>query len=462
MIRIRIAVLSLVSAVALQPAVQTALDRYVAVPDPNYKFSVISTKPDNGYTTYVLDMVSQAWRSPAEVDRPLWQHWLTIVKPDKITTDIGFLFITGGANNRPPPTGLDPGFTSMAVATGSVVAELRMVPNQPLTFIPDDKRPRVEDALIAYTWDKYLRTGDETWPARLPMTKAAVRAMDTVTKFCSGLPDGVNVSRFVVSGGSKRGWTAWTTAAADKRVIAVVPFVIDLLNLEKSFIHHWRAYGFWAPAVKDYTDMKMMDWMGTPQFAALMKIEEPYSYRDRLTMPKLMINATGDEFFLPDSSQFYYDDLKGEKHLRYVPNSRHSMAGTDARQTLEAFYSAVIQNRPRPRFSWKFDRNGSIRVKAVDKPGEVRLWQATNSKTRDFRVDTIGPVWTSTPLELKGDAYIGSVGKAAAGWTAFFVELTYPSGGRYPYKLTTGVRVVPDTLPFAAPKPTRRAESGSE
>ena len=65
-------------------------------------------------------------------------------------------------------------------------------------------------------------------------------------------------------------------------------------------------YGFWAPAVHDYEVMGIMNWTDTPEYAALMKIEEPYEYRDRLTMPKLMINAAGDQFFLPDSSQFYW------------------------------------------------------------------------------------------------------------------------------------------------------------
>ena len=46
---------------------------------------------------------------------------------------------------------------------------------------------------------------------------------------------GVKVDKFVVSGGSKRGWTTWTTAAVDRRVVAIMPAVIDLLNLEKSF-----------------------------------------------------------------------------------------------------------------------------------------------------------------------------------------------------------------------------------
>ena len=71
------------------------------------------------------------------------------------------------------------------MTTRSVVAELRMVPNQPLVFANDGGRERSEDEIIAYTWDKFLRTGDERWPARLPMTKAVVRAMDAVTAFCA-------------------------------------------------------------------------------------------------------------------------------------------------------------------------------------------------------------------------------------------------------------------------------------
>ena len=62
-----------------------------------------------------------------------------------------------------------------ALITGSVTAELRMVPNQPLTFAGETER-RTEDGIIAYSWDKYLRMRDETWPLRLPMTKRAMPA----------------------------------------------------------------------------------------------------------------------------------------------------------------------------------------------------------------------------------------------------------------------------------------------
>jgi len=45
--------------------------------------------------------------------------------------------------------------------------------------------------------------------------------------------------------------------------------------------------------------------------------------------------------------------------------------------------------------------------------------------------------------------YVGRVGKPAEGFTAFFVELVYDSGGKYPFKFTTEVSVVPDVLPFS-------------
>ena len=447
--------LLVVASAALAASQQAALDRYVAAPDSHYKYELVKALPCDGCTAWLLDMTSQQWKTEKEVDRPVWKHWVTIVKPEKVTTASGFLFITGGSNDGKVPGRFDPMLRAFAVDTGSVVTEVRMIPNEPLTFAGETKS-RTEDGIVAYTWDKFLRTGDDSWPLRLPMTKAAVRAMDTAVAFTAD--KGVKLEHFVVAGGSKRGWTTWTTAAVDKRVTAVVPMVIDLLNIEKSFEHHWRVYGFWAPAVHDYEVMGIMDWTGTPRYKALMKLVEPYSYRDRYTMPKYMIYAAGDQFFLPDSSQFYFDDLKGEKHLRYVPNADHSLRKSDARESLEAFYAAVLAGRARPRYSWKLEKDGSIRVNTADEPDEVRLWQATNPDARDFRLETIGPAYTSTVLkpERKG-LYIAKVGKPAKGYTAFFVEMAYPSGGKYPFKFTTGVRVVPDTLPYPPYQPKRPA-----
>jgi PhoPQ-activated pathogenicity-related protein len=437
----------------------TALDRYVAAADSNYTYRHLRTVTGKGYKTDILEMTSQAWLTTNEVDRPLWKHWVTITRPDGVTHPTALLFIGGGSNEKPAPNEADGGLIKVALAAKSIVAELRLVPNQPLVFGADGRK-RDEDDLIAYTWDKFLRTGDERWPARLPMTKSAVRAMDTVTDFCATpTGGGLKVDTFVVAGGSKRGWTTWTTAIVDQRVVAIVPIVIDMLNIQPSFIHHWEAYGFYAPAVHDYVDMGIMDWQGTKEYERLMKIEEPFEYRDRLTLPKFIVNATGDQFFLPDSSQFYFDQLPGVKYLRYVPNADHSLKDTDALETLAACLHAVLNRTPLPRFSWAVESDGAIRVKTVDSPSAVKLWQATNPNARDFRVDTIGKVWTSTDLADQGEGvYVGRVPKPDKGWTAFLVELTFKrEGSPAPFKFTTQVKVVPDVLPFKfQPKPRAR------
>jgi PhoPQ-activated pathogenicity-related protein len=232
--------------------------------------------------------------------------------------------------------------------------------------------------------------------------------------------------------------------------VAIVPIVIDVLNIEPSMMHHYAAYGFWAPSIGDYTAFRIMDWNGTPEYRALMKIEEPYQYRHRFTMPKFIMNASGDQFFLPDSSQFHFNDLPGVKYLRYVPNADHSLKGSDAYETLLACYGAVLNNSHLPQFSWTLEKDGAVRVTATDTPSAVKLWQATNPNARDFRLETLGPAWQSTILtDTGGGVYLAKVPEPSKGWTAFFVELTFPSGNQLPpFKFTTQVRVVPDVLPY--------------
>lgn len=452
-IRLRALALLFVALVSARAA-ETALDRYVAKPDPTYSWKVASKTPGEGHTTFVLEMTSQTWLTTNEVDKPVWKHWLTIIKPNQVSSPTGLLFIGGGNNDRPAPTKAEDNLVRSAIASKAVVAELRNVPNQPLVF-KGDGRPRVEDALIAYTWDKYLRTGDEKWPARLPMTKSAVRALDTITAFCASEEGGsTRVDSFVVAGGSKRGWTTWTTAIVDKRVKAIVPIVIDMLNVVPSFDHHYEAYGFWAPAVGDYQEMGIMDWAHTKEYDALMDIEEPYEYRDRLTLPKLMINATGDQFFLPDSAQFYWKDLKGPKWIRYVPNADHSLRGSDAHATLLAFYWAQINGKQLPELTWSLDGKGAYSAKSSVKPAAVKLWQASNPNTRDFRLEVTGPVWKSTDLAPNAENSVsGKVETPEKGWTAYMVEFTYDIGAPAPLKLTTEVRVTPERLPFAGKAP---------
>lgn len=427
---------------------QTALDRYVAAPDSNYEYHLVNTVDGGNTKTYVLDMTSQSWRKPEEVDRTLWKHWVTIVVPAKVTSSTAMMFVGGGSNGGQPPKEAEMVYHMVAATTESIVAEVGMIPNQPLTF-PDDGKPRKEDGIIAYTWDKFMRTGDDQWPLRLPMTKAVVRAMDTVQSFCATDEVGNHkVESFLVAGGSKRGWTTWTTAVVDKRVVAIVPAVIDLLNMVPSFEHHKAVYGFWAPAIWDYVARGVMEWLNTPEFAALMKIVEPYHYRDRLTMPKYIVNAGGDQFFLPDSSQFYINDLKGPTYLRYIPNVDHGL-NQSAYEGLMAFYYSIVKGEPLPEYRWSFPDEQTIRVETPSKPTAVKLWQATNPEARDFRIESLGPAYAATELKDEGNGvFVGHVEKPEKGWTAFMVELTFPNGSGAPLILTSPIRITPNTLPF--------------
>lgn len=437
--------------VTLAAAQQTALDRYVAKPDPAYKYELVKTIPGPGYTAYVIDLTSQRYRTEAEISHSLWKHWLTIIKPDQVKSSTAFLFISGGSVTAKAPEKPDAVALEIALSSHSVTVALNGIPNEPVTFAGEDKT-RNEDGIITHTWVKFMQTGDDMWPLRLPMTKASVRAMDTVTAFLATPAGGnVKIDHFYVGGASKRGWTTWTTAAVDKRVIGISPLVIDVLNLRPSLDHHFQAYGEFSEALNDYKESRLVEAGDLPEYKALLKIEDPYSYKGRFTMPKFIVNAAGDQYFLPDSSQFYFPELPGEKYLRYVPNTDHSLRGSDAVESLAAFYTAVLENRPRPKFSWTFEKDGSIKVKTSDKPTEVKVWVATNPDKRDFRLASIGQAYKSTVLTAEGNVYTAKVEKPTKGFSAFFVELTFPSGMKYPFKFTTAVRVTPDVLPF--PKP---------
>lgn len=426
-----------------------ALDDYVAAPDPAYGYSVVSSVSGPGYRAVVLNMTSQSWRSAQEVDRMVWRHWLTILIPDVVSSSRALLWINGGNNTDGPPASPDATLLGIATATRTVVADLRMVPNQPLVFAADG-RQRYEDAIIAYTLDRYMATGDANWPVLLPMVKSAVRAMDTVQAYLRSISRRpVEVKEFVVSGASKRGWTTWLCAAVDPRVIAAAPLVIDVLNMGPQMRHHLSAYGFYSEAIHDYEELQIFERFDTLRGRQLQMIVDPYAYRDRYALPKCLVNSSGDQFFLPDSAQFYIHDLPGPTYLRYCPNTDHTLGSPDAAQAVLAFYQSVLTGLPRPQFSWTVDPNDQLVVRTVTRPSKVRLWQATNPLARDFRLETIGKAWTSSDLaSQEPNVYAARVPKPATGWTAFFVELTFGSSSAS-CTFTTEIHVVPGCLPYA-------------
>ncbi|MGE3954693.1 MAG: PhoPQ-activated pathogenicity-related family protein [Parachlamydiales bacterium] len=418
---------------------------------PPPRWERVETREGAGYRFHVLDLHSHSWRL-GEVDAPDWHHWVTIVEPERITSDRALLLIEGGNRDDPRPLRPAAEWVELANQSGSIVVELRNVPNQPLTFY-DEFDPRYqetgckEDALVAFGWDRYLETGDPTWLARLPMTLSVVSAMDAIQEAAPQLL-GKPINGFVVSGKSKRGWTAWAAASVDERVVGVSPMVIDLLNLRRSMEHHFRSYGSWSYALKDYVDRKIPERWESPEMDALLGIVEPFAFRERVRAPKLIINSTGDEFFLPDSSRLYFHDLVGEKYLRYLPNVSHNLKGSQAHQSLALFHKALVEGRPLPQFRWHL-RGETLIVDTETPPLEVRVWSAHNAKGRDFRLSTIGPSWDSQILSLSDSGrYRVHLPKPEEGWSAYLVELKFDNGEEEPHIFTTDVFVVPETLPY--------------
>lgn len=454
------------AATALEPApaeMRNSIDQYVAKRDRTFTWNVAEVIGADGYETVLIDLTSQTWLDATVVDRPGWQHRLILTVPnDLAATNIAFLYISGGSNTAEPRRASSELTRQIALTTRTVVAELRQVPNQPLVF-DNDGRPRYEDDLIAYAWTRQLESKQDIWLPRNAMVKSAVRAMDTISAFMDDHRDGSHpIDYFVVGGGSKRGWTTWLTGAMDDRVVAVVPIVIDVLNVEISMAHHFAAYGYYSPSIGDYINHGIIEVAGTPELAAIYDLVDPLRYAKRFDIPQFVVNATGDQFFLPDSSRFYWDQLQRPKYLRYVTNTDHGLGNSDGPESVAAFHFAVTRGKSLPEFEWQYASDSEIDVTFTDVPDKWTLWQATNETFRDFRLETFGAGYSASEISVANlqpnKPYRFKVEAPQKGWKAWLFEATYDIGFVRPIKLTTEVRVTPDSLPYEN-KPANLAPS---
>jgi len=262
-----------------------ALEDYVAKPDTNYTWKQLSRTNDADCSITHLALVSQEWREGA------WRHHMQVVRPDKARNPgIAFLFITGDGDGRKNVELLK----TLAQRAGAIAAVVTKIPNQPLY------EGRKEDALIAYTFDQYRKSGDETWPLLFPMVKSAARAMDAVQAFAQQEYQ-QKIEKFVVGGASKRGWTTWLTGAVDPRVTAIAPMVIDMLNMKAQTDWAEKVYGRQSEQIRDYTDLHLVEKVDDPVMVKLRGWVDPYSYRQRYNMPKLLLLGTNDPYCTVDS-----------------------------------------------------------------------------------------------------------------------------------------------------------------
>ncbi len=400
------------------------LDDYVHRPDPAFAWKPAGTIATPAGTIHGLKLTSQVWQGIT------WNHELTIYQPSDVEhQDAVLLFVTGGSTGSKPDDDDHKVAFGLARAAGARVAVLHQVPNQPLL---GDKR---EDTLIAETFVRYLETKDRSWPLLFPMVKSAVRAMDAVQAWAREQKKS-EVRHFVVTGGSKRGWTTWLTGAVDHRVIAIAPMVIVMLNMGAQGPNQLDVWGKYSEQIDDYVQRGLMERAKTEEGTALWKMVDPYSFRDRLTIPKLLINGSNDRYWPLNALDLYWGGLKGPKHLIALPNAGHGLeVNRDwAINGLGAFFRHTVAGRSLPVLSWSTapDGPGSVRltIHADPAPHSARLW-TTTSPTRDFRESK----WTSSPLP-PSTTIIAPLRKPSADNLAAFADLEYDIDSR-PYHLTT-------------------------
>jgi PhoPQ-activated pathogenicity-related protein len=405
---------------------------YVQKPDAAYSWKLQNKTELPEGTVYDLHLVSQVWQGIT------WEHQLQVYLPKSVKpTTTMFLWNQGGkANATSIAFGMD-----LAKKMNAPVAILYGIPNQPLF---DGKK---EDALIAETFVRYLQTKDESWPLLFPMAKSLVRAMDALQAFAKQ-EWRIEVTHFVVSGASKRGWTTWLTAASDARVKAFAPCVIDTLNMRAQLPHQLKSYGQYSDMIADYTKRGLVPMPDTPEAKKLWAMVDPWVYRDRLKQPTMIINGANDPYWTQDALNLYWDDLHAAKWLLYVPNAGHNLvqkhAGptvlpdlSRALGTLAAFARHQIHDQPLPKISWHHlaaEPKTRLEVKAEPAPKAARLWSA-QAATRDFRQAS----WAARPLDAKN--LTADVTAPESGFLVYFAELQYEVGG-LPYFFSTQLRVV--------------------
>jgi len=365
-----------------------------------------SNELDDGTRLTHILLQSQVWRGM------LWEHDVLVVEPAEAEfTDRAVIFVTGDYKPDLDDTGdlsiSDYLLISKKFSTPLVV--LGDIPNQPIFGLR-------EDDLIAHTFLQYIETHEEDLPILFPMVKSVVSTMDMIEKL-------MGIKKYAVTGASKRGWTTWLTAVVDERVFAIIPIVFDNLNFPQQFEHQIQMYGQYSQMLKPYTSRGLAEMISSKTGQELLNAVDPYSYKERLTMPKLIINATNDQYWTVDSAALYFNDLKGQNFILYVPNNNHGIKNIPyVLDNTSSFLKLVIAGKL-PRVVWSSEESG-ITVSQSEGLKEVYMWRAM-SDTTDFRKS----IWVRIPQNPTGGFYHVDPEPPSGKHIAYYLELVLEIDG---------------------------------
>jgi PhoPQ-activated pathogenicity-related protein len=425
------------------------------------KYTLIAHEQLPGVTKRVYRMTSQFWSPQQLVEPSEWQHDVTIYMPEHALHGRALLVANNGTPHPldggspiPPNDFPAEALATIAKGTNTVVVSMDYVPSQYLTYT-DDGKARREDDSVAHSWALFMKEPEQrrAMSVHVPMAASISRAMTLAQREMAGL----DIHHFIVSGISKRAWVSWLDVTADPRIDAVVPFASDLLNTRDMMKLMYRSYGNnWPIAFYPYYAENIDKHIDTQAFTWLMQIEDPLQYlgtpySSRLTIPKYMVNASGDDFYTPDSSQLYFEKLPGapsDKVLRTVPNSSHSGIRNATIDSLTTFVNRIQHGISLPVIRSSLEGSGenhAISFLPSEYPQKVLLWHAENPHARDFRY-ACGIRYESTPIPLHTARV--PIALPESGWNAYFIEATFADG----FVATTPVYILgKKEYPDAAP-----------
>jgi PhoPQ-activated pathogenicity-related protein len=239
------------------------------------------------------------------------------------------------------------------------------------------------------------------------------------------------VSKFIVAGHSKRGHASWLAAAVDSRIKGIIPIAIDVLNAKAQMPYHLEAFGAYSTPTKEATEF--LSQLNKPLGDSLIDLIDPYAYKENLSVPKLIVCATNDEYFPTDALNLYWDGLKGNKSILCLSNAGHVRADSDPRinPTAFAFARAVAKDKALPQFSWECKSvKDSIQLIISADTAAVRavLWQAS-SENNDFRKSQ----WHAIPFKVieQGNIkqFVLTVRKPIGGNSLIYGEIEFEQDG---------------------------------
>ena len=187
-------------------------------------------------------------------------------------------------------------------------------------------------------------------------------------------------------------------------------------------------------------------------------------------MPKLSVNAVGDEFQMLDDQRHWAAEMAGEMKTVLIRNADHLLVTNFALvlQSVTAFYQSVVFEAPRPSYSWSIDATtGQIFVNTSVPPKSVELiYTGIPAGRRDFRdiVKTAVPcvihpmggclrfLWwfTTSAVMLSHTSFSTNVTAPTSGYVGFYLQLTFASGRPdvEDYVFASPASVLPLGFPF--------------